>query len=291
MTGVATMENQEISDISPTETGGDTELKTRRQTASAWALLVAAAGGPRQWAGKLGRFGRTVALYFNRKEVNRRLRRLQSLGFMETIPTGLQIAFGGLDMVRYFIAPGARSYYETRGINFTFHQVLRFLDDPVSIIDPVGLMSDKDTIIGHILQVTHANPIYDLQILDMFEDGLDDLERQAQQMVDGTHPRQGTIGAIIEDPTYHAKLLDYIRRYRKDPATKHLVRDSGEIQNSRSFVLAEESFSTLPGFMTYAAKLPTSFFGLLKHHRQHKVINPGYCEPKTIARVDALFAA
>jgi hypothetical protein len=38
-------------------------------------------------------------------------------------------------------------------------------------------------------------------------------------MIDGTHPRARTIGAIVEDPGYHARLLDYVRRYRRDPAS------------------------------------------------------------------------
>lgn len=258
---------------------------TKRQSESSLSLLLAAAGGPRQWTGKIGRFARTIGLYLNRKEIRRRLERLQSLGFMQTIPNQWQLAFGGLDMVRYFIAPGAKDYYETKGINFTFHQILRFLDDPVSIIDPVGIMSDKDTIIGHILQVTHADPIYDLQILDMFEDGLDDLEKQTQQMVDGNHPRQGTIGAIIEDPTYHGRLLEYIRRYRENPTTPRLRREGGELHADKHFQLALENYSTLPGFMIYANNLPTTFGALLRHYLTEKTINPAYCDPQTVARL------
>ncbi len=267
------------------------EVPTRRQSASRISLLLAALGGPRQWSGKVTRFVRTLALYFNRAEIRRRLERLQSMGFMETIPNGWQLAFGGLDMVRYFIEPGARDYYQTRGISFGFHQVLRFLDDPVSIIDPVGVMSDRDTIIGHILQVTHANPLYDLQLLEMFEDGMDEMERQAQQMVDGTHPRAISIGAIIEDAEYHQRLLAYIKRYRKDPLTDQMRRKAGESRNSREFVLAEEMYGNLPGFMRYASRLPGTLPALVRHFRNNRSINPEYCDPDVVEAVDKAFAA
>ncbi|MDG2305742.1 MAG: hypothetical protein P8R42_14085 [Candidatus Binatia bacterium] len=80
------------------------------------------------------------------------------------------------------IEPAARDYYEQKGISFGFQQLLRVLDDRVSIIDPTGFLSDRDT--------------------------------------------------IVEDAGYHRRLLDYVRRFRVDPA------------------------STFPGFIAYCHKLP-----------------------------------
>lgn len=265
--------------------------KTARQTESSLKLLLDAIGGPKLWSGKATRFLRTLGVFINRREIRRRLERLQRLGFMNEIPTGLQLAFGGLDMVRYFIAPGAADYYKTRGINFTFHQVLRFFDDPVSLIDPVGVLSERDTIIGHVLQVVHANPLYDLQLLEMFEDGMDQMELQTEQMVKGTHPRQKSIGAIIEDPEYHGRLLAYIKKYRKDPLTPELRRRAGEARQSKDFVLAEEMYGNLPGYMRYASRLPKTLPALIRHNRLNKVINPAYCDPDVVTAVDQEFAA
>ena len=92
------------------------------------------------------------------------------------------------------------------------------------MIDPVGLLSDRDTIVGHVMQVVHLNPIFDLQLIQMFDDGLEDFERQVEAMLAGTHPRHRTIAAIVEEPDYHARLLDYVRRFRADPDTAPLVR-------------------------------------------------------------------
>jgi len=134
---------------------------------------------------------------------------------------------------------------------------VRVLDDPVSMIDPTGFLSDRDTIVGHVMQVVHLNPVYDLQLIQMFPDGLEDFERQVQAMVDGTHPRARTIGAIVEDPDYHTRLLAYVRRFRVDPATPPPVREEQTLRNDPAFAAAERQFATLPGFIQYCNRLPT----------------------------------
>src|SRR5262249_34554647 len=158
--------------------------------------------------------------------------------------------------LRFVIEPAARDYYAQLGISFGFHQLLRVLDDPVSMIDPTGFLSDRDTVIGHLMQVVHLNPIYDLQLLQVFPDGVAELERQLEAMIDGTHPSHRTIGAIVEDPAYHARLLDYVRRYRRDPATPPPVRQPQTLRADPRFVAAERTFATLPGFVDYCASLP-----------------------------------
>jgi len=227
-----------------------------RLTASPLALLRQAVGGPREVAGKLGRLGRTLRLWTDGREIDRRLRTLERKGFIRRRPTRAQLLFGGLDMLRFVIEPASRDYYRQRGISFGFHQLLRVLDDPVSMIDPTGFLSDRDTIVGHVMQVVHLNPVYDLQLLQMFEDGLEDFERQVEAMVDGTHPRARTIGAIVEDPGYHARLLDYVRRYRQDPDTEPIVRAEQTLRADPHFAAAERTFATLPGYVEYCLKLP-----------------------------------
>lgn len=246
------------------------EAQPLRMTAGPWTLIRAAIGGPRQVADKSVRFARTLSLYFRRAEIRRRLETLQGRGYIDRIPNRWQIVFGGLDMLRFVIEPAARDYYEQKGISFNFHQLLRWLDDPVSVIDPTGFMSERDTIIGHIMQVVHLNPIYDLQLLEMFPDGLDSLEHQVEQMLAGTHPRQHTIGAIVEDPDYHARLLDYLRRYRSDPDTAQLVREEQSLRDDAAFAAAERTFATLPGFIRYCNGLPIGFADLFFRMRRVK---------------------
>lgn len=239
---------------------------TLRTTASPLTLLRAALGGPREIGGKLRRLGRTLRLWADRGEVERRLATLEARGLAPARPTRLQLVFGGIDMLRFMIEPGSRDYYRQKGISFGFHQLLRVLDDPVSMIDPTGFLSDRDTIIGHLMQVTHLNPIYDVQILQCFPDGLDELERQLDQMLAGTHPRQRTIGAIVEDAGYHARLREWVRRYREDPSAVPPVREQ-TLRADPHFAAAERTFATLPDYLAYSARLPRDARSLWRRMR------------------------
>ena len=232
------------------------DSRTPRQSQNALTLLRSALGGPREIRGKLVRAGRTLRLWLDRRELERRFATLERKGIIAARPTKLQLLFGGLDMLRFLITPAARDYYAQRGISFGFHQLLRVLDDPVSMIDPVGLLSDRDTIVGHVMQVVHLNPIFDLQLIQMFDDGLEDFERQVDAMVAGTHPRHRTIAAIVEEPDYHVRLLDYVRRFRADSATPPLVRGEQTLRSDGVFAEAERTFATLPGFVRYCHHLP-----------------------------------
>jgi hypothetical protein len=85
-------------------------------------------------------------------------------------------------------------------------------------------------------------------------------------MLAGTHPRAETIGAIIEDPAYHARLLDYVRRFRENPATESIVRDQ-TLREDPHFAAAERTFATLPGFLGYATSLPKRPRELFRRYR------------------------
>ncbi|MCA9712863.1 MAG: alpha/beta hydrolase, partial [Myxococcales bacterium] len=56
--------------------------------------------------------------------------------------------------------------------------------------------------------------------------GLEELERQVESMLAGTHPRAVSIGAIVEEPDYHARLLRYVRAYRAHPDTEAPLREN-----------------------------------------------------------------
>ncbi len=114
------------------------EAKALRLTGSPGRLILAAIGGPRQIAGKLRRLLRTLRLWVDRRELDRRLAALEASGLVSKRPGRAQILFGSLDMLRFVIEPASRDYYRQRGIGFGFHQILRVLDDPVSMIDPTG---------------------------------------------------------------------------------------------------------------------------------------------------------
>lgn len=227
-----------------------------RLEASPFALIRQALGGPALLPGKATRLARVLGAYARGSELDARLERLRQRGLIETIPTRIQLVVGAADMLRFWISPAAADYYERIGISYGFHQVLRFLDEPASLADPVGFFSTRDGIIGHLMQVVHANPVYDLQLLQMFEDGLDELTAQLGQMLDGTHPRAASIRAIVEEPDYHERLLAFITAFRLDPTIPPLLRSN--VAASGEFSVLERTFGSLTAAMRYFTRLPTS---------------------------------
>jgi len=232
--------------------------KTARTTESPLRLLAQAAGSPGEMILKLRRLVRALSGYVNRTTIDRRLALLVERGYIDRdrVPTRVQLAVGGLDMLRFWISPAAAQYYADKGIHFGFHQVLRILDDPASMIDPIGLLSDRDVIIGHVMQVVHANPSYDLQLLEAHDDGLDELESQVEAMIAGTHPRARSIGAIIEDPDYHARLLEYVRAYKRERNAHAPVREN--VANDPKWAPIERTFGTLRNAMIYFSRMPST---------------------------------
>ena len=243
----------------------ESEQNSLRKEEGSLRLLVRAIGSREQVRDKIYRIGRTLRLYFDSEEIHRRLQSLEDHRYFERRPHRSQLFFGSLDMLRFVINPAARDYYRQQGISYGFHQVLRVLDDPVSMIDPTGLLSERDTIIGHVMQVVHLNPIYDLQLMHMFPDdeGIEEFERQVVAMVDGSHPRYSTISAIVEESDYHPRLLAYVREFRVSGGKAQPPRRDQSIRDDPHFAAAERTFATLPGFIQYCHHLPTSFWSSL----------------------------
>lgn len=236
---------------------------TARSTMNPWSLVRQTMGDRRARWRKAAELVRALHGYGDSAKVEARLERLRALGYIDTVPTRLQRIVGAIDMLRFFIVPCAADYYADKGLDFRFHTLLRFLDDPASVIDPTGFNSTRDAIIGHVMQVVHANPQYDFQLLESFEGGLEQMEEQVVNMLAGTHPRAASILAIVEDPEYHAKLLEHIRDFRRDPTVPPLLREN--IARNAAFAAVERTFGTVPGAMRYFAKMPATAIGAARH--------------------------
>lgn len=236
---------------------------THRVTASAWTLLREAAGTPRDLWRKAGSLVRGLRAYLDHDQTLARLERLQALGHIERIPTRIQRLVGSADMLRFWISPNAADYYASRGIGYGLHQVLRVLDDPLSMTDPLGFLSDRDVIVGHLMQVVHANPTYDLQLLESYDGGIESLVRQLEQMVAGVHPRQESIGAIVEEADYHQRLLAYTLAWRVDPTLPPMRREN--VERSPHWSALDATFGSLPTAIRYFCSLPTTWTGAARH--------------------------
>ena len=226
--------------------------------------------------------------YADASELDRRLGLLVARGYLaaDAVPTRLQLAVGAIDMLRFWISPAAAQYYATKGIHYGFHQVLRVLDDPASMIDPTGLMSDQDVIIGHVMQVVHANPCYDLQLLEAHSEGLAELERQVRAMLDGSHPRASSIGAIVEEADYHPRLLDYVVSYRADPAAAAAPVRANVSRDPR-WAPIERTFGTLPSSLRYFARMPRTLAEAVSHLRRVREFPAQLGEPEVEATAPA----
>jgi len=240
-------------------------MATARTSASPLRLLADTAGSPAEMLAKMRRLGVALSGYVTSTTIDRRLALLVERGYIDPdrIPTRVQLAVGGLDMLRFWISPAAAQYYEEQGISFGFHQALRILDDPASMVDPIGLLSERDVIIGHVMQVVHANPSYDLQLLEAHDDGLDELEGQVEAMIAGTHPRARSIGAIVEDPEYHTRLLGYVQAYKRERSTNAPVRDN--VANDPKWAPIERTFGTLVNAMIYFSRMPKTKLAAALH--------------------------
>jgi hypothetical protein len=239
------------------------QSRTARLSEEPWVLLKQTLGSPRELRGKLEKLRDALRGYGQEERVLPRLQRLKRLGHIDQIPNRMQRIVGSIDMLRFFIVPCAADYYASKGINFRFHTFLRFLDDPASVIDPTGFNSTRDAIIGHVMQVVHANPHYDFQLLESFEDGLEEMERQVVQVLDGTHPRAASIRAIVEDPEYHERLLEHIREYRAHRDVEPMLREN--VKQNPKFQRVERTFGTVPNAMRYFAKMPRTTTGAMRH--------------------------
>jgi hypothetical protein len=238
---------------------------TMRTTASPWRLVAQTAGTPTELLDKGRRLRTALRQYGDAPELARRLARLAERGYLDqlAVPTRLQLVVGAIDMLRFWISPAAAQYYADRGIHYGFHQLLRVLDDPASMIDPTGLLSDQDVIIGHLMQVVHANPCYDLQLLEAHDDGLAELERQVRAIIAGAHPRTASIRAIVEEPDYHQRLLDYVVAYRSDRTAAAPIR--ANVAADPHWGPIERTFGSLPTTLEYFAKMPKTLAAAARH--------------------------
>lgn len=252
---------------------------TLRHQSRPWELVRQTMGGRDAIADKLRNLRMALANYGREDLVRARLERLRRRGHIDSIPNRIQRIVGAIDMMRFFIVPAAADYYEEKGLDFHFHSLLRFLDDPASVIDPTGFNSTRDNIIGHVMQVVHANPEYDFQLLDTFEDGMEQMEQQLRAVLADRHPRAASIKAIVEEPDYHASLLEHVVSYRADPHNAaRLIRTNV----ASKFRAEERTFGTVPAAMRYFSRMPSTLPDAIRHLSSVRQFPVELAEPEAV---------
>jgi hypothetical protein len=220
-------------------------------------LLADVIGGWRQNLTKLVQLVSLVAAFFRPGLVRRRLERLRGLGHIDAIPSWAQLLVAGRDQIMVSASEETRIFYRSQGIPWIFHNLRRFIAGPATMLDPVGLFSPRDAVVHHVLQTFHRHPVYDLVLLRAHEQGMEEMARQADQIVAGTHPHQRALTSLIEDGSYHARLPGEIAAIRADPhiAARELP---AELVEDPEMMLAMDQFKDLRGFTSYAARLQVS---------------------------------
>jgi len=221
---------------------------------SRWRLLRDVIGGFRQNWDKLVQLLSLLAAYFRPRLVRGRLERLRALGHVDATPTIAQLLVAGRDQMMVSAVEETRLFYRSQGIPWVFHNLRRFISGPATMLDPIGFFAPRDAIVHHVLQTFHRHPLYDLVLLRAHEGGVEAMEAQARQIIEGTHPHQRALTSLIEDGAYHARLPRDIAAFEEDPHRPARPIPSGLVTQAE-LMLAMDQFKDVPGFVRYAARL------------------------------------
>lgn len=221
---------------------------------SSLGLLLDVIGGPRQNWDKLVQLVSLIVAFFRPGLVRTRLSRLRDLGHVQDLPSNSQLLVAARDQMMLAAAEETKIFYRSQGIPWVFHNLRRFLSGPATMLDPVGLFSPRDAIIHHVLQTFHRHPIYDVVLLRAHPQGEEEMERQAQAILDGKHPHQRALTSLIEDGSYHARLIEEVRAIRQNPYLPARPIPPNLLDNT-NLMIGMDQFKDLAGFTRYAARL------------------------------------
>ena len=228
-----------------------------------WLQVVDVIGGWRQNRDKAVEVVRMFTAFARPSQVRVRLQRLAELGHCEEVPTMAQLLVASRHQLSFSLAVDTREFYRTQGIPWVFHNVRRFMAYPTTMMDPVGLFSSRDSIIQHILQTFHRHATYDLVLLHGHERGLEEMQRQLDQLQAGTHVHQRSLDSLVEDGSYHARLRRDVPEFIGDPLIPARPIPEG-LSSDPHLMLAMEQFKDIRGYTRYASRLQVGWFGVLK---------------------------
>lgn len=221
--------------------------------------LHAAAGPRRAFASKLMEGVRTAKRLFDGEERHRRLARLQAAGLVDEIPNGWQLTVAAHHMMFGYILPSNLEFYEHYEQGHWWHQLIRAVESPSTMVDPIGLAISEEVLLTHVVQVVHASAGYDVALLAMFDRGLPRLREELDQLVAGAHAKQDVVMALLEDDRYPGLLREALDRFEADPVSHWRVSTVAAPDGCGPlFVWGIDTFGTPGRLMAYAVSLPPS---------------------------------
>jgi hypothetical protein len=221
---------------------------------SRWSLVTDVIGGWRQNLDKLMQLGGLISGYLRPSIVRARLERLRALGHIDVIPTLAQLLVAGRDQMMLNASEETKVFYKNQGVPWVFHNLRRLIAGPATMADPIGLFSPRDAIVHHVLQTFHRHPVYDLVLLRAHESGVEEMARQATQIIEGTHPHQRALASLIEDGSYHARLPSDIAAFQVEPHLEPRAIPEDLVADPE-LMLGMDQFKDLRGFARYASRL------------------------------------
>ncbi len=238
---------------------------------------------------RAARGARVLSNHLRPSALTARLGRLKALGMIGEVPSYWQVLVAAQHNMLGAAAVETKKFYEAQGIGFREHNWRRFFCDPATMMDATGLFQERDDIVRHVLQTFHRHPLYDFQLLRMFDDGPEELLRQTKALLDGAHPLGHQFENLIEDPSYHARLLKQVEEFVRDPVGTKPLPLEYPYEASPELMMAMDQFTTLTGFLRYAARLPATrntFFSTLGQNARALVtggppteLDPSCCDP------------
>jgi hypothetical protein len=222
---------------------------------SRWRLLGDVIGGWRQNLDKLRQLAALLVAFVRPALVRRRLERLRALGHVDAVPTLAQMLVAARDQMIVSAVAETRIFYRSQGIPWIFHNLRRFLSGPATVLDPMGLFSSREALVHHVLQTFHRHPVYDLVLLRAYPAGVEEMARQAAEIMAGTHRHQRALTSLIEDGSYHQRLGREIAAFQADPHVPARPIPEGLV-GDRHLMAAMDQFKDIRGFAAYAARLP-----------------------------------
>ena len=164
-------------------------------------------------------------------------------GLLEAVPEPWQVTAATIEMLPFAFNETPVEHAANRVSVWGYVPLrvpLQLLYCPQQAIVWNGLLASPSTLVDHLLSAFHEDGViaYDLQLLQSYPEGLDLLERSAEEVASGEHPLAFMLSAIAGG--YHAHLADLARAARRleYPVDLH------------------PHFSSLVGFGRYCRQLP-----------------------------------
>jgi hypothetical protein len=191
------------------------------------------------------------------RQLARRLDVFRRAGWIPEIPTRFQVTSGELEMLPYVLSPDAteerRYRYRVMG-HPVIRQAMIFREIGPDHLDPgTGLRARLASVIRHLQFTYHQGmPVWDLQVLQTHEGGLEAFRRATHRLLSGATPedrrRMLRLSTILRDPAA------YLERFLGDEGWIARADRMDYASPSDEGSAFPSEFFSLVGFMEHCAR-------------------------------------